>query len=99
MGLHRPPTPADVPPRAGWADRGAPCSGRVREARGGTPGARAWGYRSDGDLGPDPRRTRRLGVPRGATNGAPCLGLALAAGGALWGIIGAALAGLARLLA
>jgi hypothetical protein len=42
---------------------------------------------------------RRLGVPRGATNGAPCLGLALAAGGALWGIIGAALAGLARLLA
>ena len=35
---------------------------------------------------------RRLGVPRGATNGAPCLGLALAAGGALWAALGAALA-------
>ena len=35
---------------------------------------------------------RRLGVPRGATNGAPCLGLAIAAGGALWGALGAALA-------
>jgi hypothetical protein len=35
---------------------------------------------------------RRPGVPRGATDGAPCLGLALAAGGALWAALGAALA-------
>ena len=35
---------------------------------------------------------RRLGVPREATNGAPCLGLAIAAGGAFWGALGAALA-------
>ena len=35
---------------------------------------------------------RRLGVPRGATNGAPCLGLALAAGALLWGVLGSALA-------
>jgi hypothetical protein len=48
-----------------------------------------------------PRRrgaARRLGVPRGATNGAPCLGLALAAGGLARGALGAALTGLARLL-
>ena len=33
-----------------------------------------------------------LGTPREATNGAPCLGLALAAGGLAWGALGAALA-------
>ena len=42
--------------------------------------------------GRERRPTRRLGVPRGATNGAPCLGLALAAGGLLWGALGSALA-------
>jgi hypothetical protein len=34
----------------------------------------------------------RLGVPRAATNGAPCLGLALAAGGLAWGVLLALLA-------
>ena len=35
---------------------------------------------------------RHLGATRGTTNGAPCLGLALAAGGLAWGALGAFLA-------
>ncbi len=48
----------------------------------GGPAARGRGRRPIG----------RLGTPREATNGAPCLGLALAGGGLLWGALGAALA-------
>ena len=42
--------------------------------------------------GRERRPIGRPGTPREATNGAPCLGLALAAGGALWAALGAALA-------
>ncbi len=42
--------------------------------------------------GRERRPIGRPGTPREATNGAPCLGLALAAGGLLWGALGSALA-------
>jgi hypothetical protein len=49
---------------------------------GGRPAARGRGRRP----------ARRLGTPREATNGAPCLGLALAGGVLLWSALGSALA-------
>jgi hypothetical protein len=42
--------------------------------------------------GRERRPIGRPGKPREATNGAPCLGLALAGGVLLWGALGSALA-------
>jgi hypothetical protein len=45
--------------------------------------------------GPAARRrpgpTRTLGTPREPTNGAPCLGLAVIAGGSAWTLLGSVL--------